>query len=240
MCKLCDEGRLRNHFGSRRNFLKGVAATGVAAAGLDLFCGASCGGRRWGSALRQRPAGPALPHPRRFGDVAGPAGRQLRAGRRAGRGQEDPCRRAEPACGRRRGDRRLRPHRHAGLHRYAPSPVRDGAAELSRRRAALTRHAGRGHRLLPLHSANLRPGVPAAGCVHQRAVQWAQQARRRRHDSARHLADPSLAGALRRRDPGPHRCRPPRGLRLFRERGRRSWQPVSDRRGPHQKAVVLL
>src|SRR6266404_5457738 len=37
MCKLCDEGQPRNHFGSRRNFLKGVAATGVAAAGLDLF-----------------------------------------------------------------------------------------------------------------------------------------------------------------------------------------------------------
>src|SRR5215470_5476528 len=37
MCKLCDEGKLRNHFGSRRNFLKGAAATGVAAAGLNLF-----------------------------------------------------------------------------------------------------------------------------------------------------------------------------------------------------------
>src|ERR1700720_4644860 len=37
MCKLCDEGRLQNHFGSRRNFLKGAVATGVAAAGLNLF-----------------------------------------------------------------------------------------------------------------------------------------------------------------------------------------------------------
>jgi hypothetical protein len=37
MCKLCDEGQPRNYFGSRRNFLKGVAATGVAAAGLGLF-----------------------------------------------------------------------------------------------------------------------------------------------------------------------------------------------------------
>jgi hypothetical protein len=26
MCKLCDEGQPRNHFGSRRNFLKGCAA----------------------------------------------------------------------------------------------------------------------------------------------------------------------------------------------------------------------
>jgi 5-methylthioadenosine/S-adenosylhomocysteine deaminase len=37
MCKLCYQGMLRNHFGSRRNFLKGAAATGVAAAGLNLF-----------------------------------------------------------------------------------------------------------------------------------------------------------------------------------------------------------
>jgi 5-methylthioadenosine/S-adenosylhomocysteine deaminase len=37
MCKLCDAGRPQSHFGSRRNFLKGVAATGLAAAGLDLF-----------------------------------------------------------------------------------------------------------------------------------------------------------------------------------------------------------
>ena len=37
MCKLCDQGTLQNHFRSRRNFLKGMAATGVAAAGLNLF-----------------------------------------------------------------------------------------------------------------------------------------------------------------------------------------------------------
>jgi cytosine/adenosine deaminase-related metal-dependent hydrolase len=37
MCKLCDEGRPQNHFGSRRNFLQGAVATGVAAAGLNLF-----------------------------------------------------------------------------------------------------------------------------------------------------------------------------------------------------------
>jgi 5-methylthioadenosine/S-adenosylhomocysteine deaminase len=37
MCKLCDQGMLQNHFGSRRNFLKGAAAAGVAAAGLNLF-----------------------------------------------------------------------------------------------------------------------------------------------------------------------------------------------------------
>src|SRR5712671_6285848 len=37
MCILCDAGKPQNHFGSRRNFLKGAAATGVAAAGLNLF-----------------------------------------------------------------------------------------------------------------------------------------------------------------------------------------------------------
>src|SRR5215469_15509030 len=37
MCKLCDEGRPHSHLGSRRNFLKGAAATGIAAAGLNLF-----------------------------------------------------------------------------------------------------------------------------------------------------------------------------------------------------------
>src|SRR5258705_10561535 len=37
MCKLCDAGRPQNHFGSRRKFLKGAAATGVAAAGLNVF-----------------------------------------------------------------------------------------------------------------------------------------------------------------------------------------------------------
>jgi 5-methylthioadenosine/S-adenosylhomocysteine deaminase len=37
MCNLCDAGRPQNHFGSRRKFLKGAAATGVAATGLNLF-----------------------------------------------------------------------------------------------------------------------------------------------------------------------------------------------------------
>jgi 5-methylthioadenosine/S-adenosylhomocysteine deaminase len=36
MCKLCD-ARMKTFFGSRRNFLKGFAATGIAAAGLKLF-----------------------------------------------------------------------------------------------------------------------------------------------------------------------------------------------------------
>jgi len=37
MCKLCLQGKLQNHFGSRRNFLKAAAAAGVAAASPSLF-----------------------------------------------------------------------------------------------------------------------------------------------------------------------------------------------------------
>src|SRR5678816_3609763 len=38
MCQLCAAGFRQKHFGSRRSFLKGAAATGIAAAGgLKLF-----------------------------------------------------------------------------------------------------------------------------------------------------------------------------------------------------------
>ena len=37
MCRLCIEGRPHKHVGSRRDFLVGTAATGVTAAGLNLF-----------------------------------------------------------------------------------------------------------------------------------------------------------------------------------------------------------
>src|SRR6516165_12297620 len=37
MCKLCDDRVPHHHFGSRRKFLKGAVATGMAAAGLNLF-----------------------------------------------------------------------------------------------------------------------------------------------------------------------------------------------------------
>lgn len=37
MCRLGIEGRPHKHFGSRRDFLVGAAATGVGAAGLNLF-----------------------------------------------------------------------------------------------------------------------------------------------------------------------------------------------------------
>jgi hypothetical protein len=37
MCRLCDRGFPQDHAGSRRNFLKTAAATGVAASALDLL-----------------------------------------------------------------------------------------------------------------------------------------------------------------------------------------------------------
>ncbi len=37
MCKSCDEGRPQNHVRSRRDFLRGATAAGVAATGLSLF-----------------------------------------------------------------------------------------------------------------------------------------------------------------------------------------------------------
>jgi 5-methylthioadenosine/S-adenosylhomocysteine deaminase len=37
MCIFCQKGNFQNHFSSRRNFLKGAAATGVAASALNLF-----------------------------------------------------------------------------------------------------------------------------------------------------------------------------------------------------------
>ncbi len=37
MCRLCEQGNLQEHFGSRRHFLKAAAATGITAASLNLF-----------------------------------------------------------------------------------------------------------------------------------------------------------------------------------------------------------
>src|ERR1700730_15689112 len=41
MCKFCDQRNPQHHFASRRDFLKGTAATGAAAAGLSLFAARS-------------------------------------------------------------------------------------------------------------------------------------------------------------------------------------------------------
>jgi hypothetical protein len=51
-----------------------------------------------------------------------------------------------------------------------PSSVRDGTAQLSGRRGPDLRQLGDGgreHDLLPVHTAHIRPRIPAAGCVHQ-------------------------------------------------------------------------
>ena len=249
MCRLCDEGLPQDHyFGSRRNFLKTAAAAGAAAGALSLFA-----------------AGPAAANEPREPEDSGRHGRRyvIRGGAvmsmdpKVGdfaqadvlvEGKKIVAVGPNLHAGGATRDRRPRPHRHAGLHRYAPPPVRDGAAQLPRRRGADQRRLGlaeRQHDLLRVHPAEVRPGVPAAGRVHQRAVRRAEPARRRRHDGARRLADPSLAAALGRRHPGAVRHRAPCRLRLFRERGcqhsrHQSRQPVSDRCAPHQEAVVLV
>ncbi len=48
MCKLCDEGIPQNHSASRRDFLKATAATGAAAAGLNLLAPHSVGADQGG------------------------------------------------------------------------------------------------------------------------------------------------------------------------------------------------
>jgi cytosine/adenosine deaminase-related metal-dependent hydrolase len=48
MCQLCDEGVPQHHAGSRRDFLKATAATGVAAAGLNLFTERPAAAHGWG------------------------------------------------------------------------------------------------------------------------------------------------------------------------------------------------
>src|SRR6267142_323337 len=73
----------------------------------------------------------------------------------------------------------------------------------------------------------LRSPLPAGGRLYQRAVRRAFTARRRRHDGARHLADPPLAPALRCGHPGSSRYWPPRHAGLLRERRQCCGEPVS-------------
>ena len=244
MRRLYDIRNPIHHFASRRDFLKGSAAFG-AAGGLGLFAPRP-------AAADDDPPDTGRPGQRYVirggvGDVDGPESRRFRSGRRAGRRQEDPRRRSELGRGR-RGDRCARTHRHARLHRYPPSPVRDGAAKLPRRRGPDQRrigHAERKPHLLRIHSAQVRAGVPSAGRLHQRAVRRALPARRRRHHGARRLADPPLAAAFRRRHPGAVRYRATRRVRLFRGRRRRLLRPharicLSAGRHPHQEPVLFV
>jgi len=127
MCRICNERKPEHHAGSlrssRRDFLKISAATGVAAAGLNLFSARPAAaqndnapedsgrrGRRYiirgGHVMSMDPAvgdfveADVLVDGKKIGDV-GPNLRALRG----------------------RCDRRARPHRHAGFRRYTPSSV---------------------------------------------------------------------------------------------------------------------
>ena len=64
------------------------------------------------------------------------------------------------------------------------------------------RRAERQHDLLRIRSAQIRPSVPAAGRLHQRAICRTVTARRRRHDGARRVADSLFPGSLGCRRPG--------------------------------------
>ena len=248
MCNLRDQGKPQHHTasrrGSRRDFLKASTATAVSAAGMNFLT------RRL---LRRSPAWglqPTAAH--RGGAMSFAADTSCRWTRRSVTLPRATCwsrarnrrRRAESETGFRRGShRRDRPHRHAGLHRYAPPSVRDRAAQFPRQRHPDQRRLGlaeRGSDVLRIHSAQIRARVPAGGRVHQRALRRTGATRRRRHDGARHLADPSLARALRRRHPGAVRHGAPRRSRLFRECRWCCREPVSAGRDPHQAAVVLL
>ena len=253
MCRMCDDGNpqdhVRAHASSRRDFLKASTATAIGAAGLNLLT-----------------AGPASAQDDEQGPPASngkPDGRYLIRG--------GIVMSMDPSVGdfvqadvlvegkkimavgpnlRSTGRRHrcARQDRDAGLHRHAPSPVRDGAAQLPRRRGSDQRWLGLRERkpdVFRIHPADVRPRVPPSGRLHQRALRGLEPARRRRHDGARRLADPSLAAALGCRDPGALRYGTARRLRLLRERGgchprHQSRQQVSDRRDPHQQTVVLI
>ena len=70
MCTLCDEGIPQRHPTSRRDFLKATAATGVAAAGLDLFAARPAAANDEDPPDDSGRRGPTLRHSRRCRDVA--------------------------------------------------------------------------------------------------------------------------------------------------------------------------
>ena len=177
-----------------------------------------------------------------------PSSRRLRPSGRPGRRQEDPRHRSEPqSTGAKVIDARgkivmpgfIDTHHHQ-FETVLRSFLADGVL--------INDQSGCAERqpdVFRIHPADVRPGVPPAGRVHQRALRRLEPARRRRHDGARRLADPSFAAALGCRDPGAVRYRASRRLRLFRERGgcdsrHQSRQQVSGRRDAHQEAVVLV
>ena len=215
-----------NHFASRRNFLKGAAATGVAAAALNLFAARPATahdddsepprdsgrpGRRYlirgGSIMSMDPTVGDLVR----GDVLVEGKKILAIGPNLSSGSADVI----DARGRIVMPGFIDTHHHqfeTALRSFLANGIliNDGSGSPSADPTYFE------YILL-----KVRAGVPAAGRLHQRAVRRAGAARQRRHHGARHLADPSLAAALRRGRQGADRYRPPRRARLFRERRRR-------------------
>ena len=220
MCRLCEQGKASAAFRLATPFSEGCGGDRDHGGQSQSVRNTPSGSRPTAGGLRQ--AGSPLHHSRRFRYVVGLASGRLRQGRRAGRGQENPFRRAEPASRRRGCDRRHRPYRHARVYRHAPSSVRDGTAQLPGGRDSDPRRlgdGGRNHDLLPENSADVRPGVPAARRLHQRAVRGLEPARRRCDDRPRRLANPPYDAALRRGYPGALRHRASFCVRLLRRCG---------------------
>ena len=224
MCKLCDEGKPQDHTGSplgRRDFLKASAATAVAATGMN-FLSAPAAAARDDDDDHPRDSG----RPGRRYVIRG--GHVMSMDPKVGDFVE-----ADVLV---EGKKILAVGPNLHVHGAGGSTPAAGSScpassirTITCSRPALRSFladgllfndgtAARRDQLLPVHSRHVRSRVSAAGRLHQRAVRLAQPARRGRHDVPRHLADPSHARALRRRDQGPRRLRATRRLRLFRER----------------------
>ena len=180
MCKLCDEGKPQDHGasprGSRRDFLKASTATARGARGAEPVRRAP---GRGADDDRDAPPEDSGRHGRRY-VIRGGAVMSMdpKVGDFAQadvlvEGKKIVAVGPNLHAARRRSDRRPRPHRHAGLRRYAPSPVRDGAAQLPRRRDTVSTTARARRAAINYFEyilRHVRPGVPAAGRLHQRAV----------------------------------------------------------------------
>ena len=173
MCRLCDEGRPQFHFGSRRNFLKTTAAAGAAASAFSLFT-----------------AGPAAANEAREPEDSGKHGRRyvIRGG---------AVMSMDPAVGDfAQADVLVEGKKIVAV---GPSLAAGGAHVIDARGRIVmpgfidTHHhqfetalrsfladgvlindgsgsASGDINLLRIHPAEVRPGVPAAGRLHQRAV----------------------------------------------------------------------
>ncbi len=253
MCKLCDEGKPQDHSGSRRDFLKAATATG-AAAGLNLFAARPAAARGDDDDDRRDPPEDSGRRGRRYiirggavmsmdpkvgefpqADVLVEGKKILAVGPNlhAGGAAEIDARGRIVMPG------FIDTHHHqfeTALRSFLADGVliNDGSGSPS---GSTT--------YFEFILLKFAPVYRPQDVYINELFGGLEPARRRRHHGARRLADPSLAAALGRRDQGAVRHRAPRRLRLFRERGCRhsrhqSRQPVSDRRAPHQEAVVLL